>query len=146
MALTPLPWPISEVMAAAKAQNLLKWSNKMKSSLEKRDWEKYCRFHWDHGHNTEDCFRLKMAIEKLIERGLLANFVANDRQLIQVTQLPEHQQPLGNINIVSSGTSGGRDSQSARKKHARASRADIVHVRPADHIPSDTLKFSADNI
>ena len=54
--LTPLSRPISEVMAAAEAQNLLKRPNKMKSPAEKRDREKYCRFHRDHGHNTEDCF------------------------------------------------------------------------------------------
>ena len=78
--LTPLSRPISEVMAAAEAQNLLKRPNKMKSPPEKRDREKYYRFHRDHGHNTEDCFRLKMAIEKLIERGHLADFVANNRQ------------------------------------------------------------------
>ena len=71
-------------MAAAEAQNLLKRPNNLKSPPEKRDREKYCRFHRDHGHNTEDCFRLKMAIEKLIERGHLVDFVANDRQPRQV--------------------------------------------------------------
>ena len=73
----------------------------MKSPPDKREREKYYRFHWDHGHNTKDCFRLKMAIKKLIERGHLADFIANDRQPIQAAQLPEQQQPLGNINVVS---------------------------------------------
>ena len=42
---TPLSGPILEVIAAAKAQNLLKWLNKMKSPPEKRDWEKIGRAH-----------------------------------------------------------------------------------------------------
>ena len=66
-------------MATIEAQNLLKKPNKLKSLPEKRDWEKYCRFHKDHVHNTEDCFRLKITIEKLIERGQLAEFVTNER-------------------------------------------------------------------
>ena len=77
-AFTPLSRPIQEVMAAAETQNLLKRPNKLKSPPKKRDREKYCRFHWDHGHNTEDCFRLKMAIEKLIERGHPADFVVGN--------------------------------------------------------------------
>ena len=80
MAFTLLSRPIQEVMAMAEAQNLLKRLNKLKSPPEKRDREKYCRFHRDHGHNTKDYFRLKIAIEKLIKRGHLAEFVTNDRQ------------------------------------------------------------------
>ena len=66
---TPLTRPIQEIMVAAKVQNLLKKPGKMKSPPEKRNKDKYCRYHKDHGHDTEDCFRLKIAIEKLIEAG-----------------------------------------------------------------------------
>ena len=78
-------------MAAMKAQNLLKRPNKLKSPPKKRDREKYCRFHRDHRHNTKDCFRLKMAIEKLIDRSHLVNFIANDRPPRQAVQLLEQQ-------------------------------------------------------
>ena len=66
-------------MAAAEAQNLLKKLSKLKSPPEKRDRLKYCRYHKDHGHNTKDCSRLKIANQKLIERGHLAEFVTNGR-------------------------------------------------------------------
>ena len=78
-------------MPTVEAQNLLKRPNNLKSSPEKRDREKYCRFHGDHWHNTEDYFRLKIAIEKLIKRGHLAEFVTNDRQSRQAIQ-PSKQQ------------------------------------------------------
>ena len=100
MAFTPLSQPIQKVMAAAEAQNLLKKPKKLKSPLKKRDREKYCRFHRDHGQNTKDCFRIKITIEKLIERGHLAELVTNDKQLRQAIQPPEQQQPFCNINVV----------------------------------------------
>ena len=49
----------------------------MKRPPGKRNQDKYCRYHRDHNHDTEDCFRLKIAIEKLIEAGHLAEFVNN---------------------------------------------------------------------
>ena len=79
MTFTPLSRPIQEVMATVEAQNLLKKMGKLKSPLEKMDREKYCRYHKDHRHNTEDYFKLKIAIEKLIERGHLTEFVPNGR-------------------------------------------------------------------
>ena len=64
-------------MVATERQNLLRAPPKMKSPPGKRDQDKYCRYHWDHGHDTENWFRLKIAIEKLIEAGHLIDFVNN---------------------------------------------------------------------
>ncbi|KAL0391518.1 UNVERIFIED_CONTAM: hypothetical protein Slati_4536900 [Sesamum latifolium] len=36
---------------------------------------KYCRFHRDRGHMTEECHHLKNEIEKLIQRGYLKEYV-----------------------------------------------------------------------
>ena len=66
-------------MVVVEAQNLLKMSGKLKSSPEKRNRDKYCRYYRDHGHDTEDYFRLKIAIEKLIEASHLAKFVRNNK-------------------------------------------------------------------
>jgi hypothetical protein len=38
---------------------------------------KYCRFHKCHGHTTDDYIHLKDAIELLIQRGRLKQFVKN---------------------------------------------------------------------
>ena len=67
-------------MTAAKAQNLIKKLVKLKSLPEKRNRDKYCRYYKDHGHDTEDCFKLKIAIKRLIDKGHLIEFVTDNRQ------------------------------------------------------------------
>ncbi|KAL5839629.1 hypothetical protein ACOSQ4_012237 [Xanthoceras sorbifolium] len=47
----------------------------MTSAPQKRDKDKYCRFHRDHGHDTSKCFQLKDHIENLIRDGHLKEFV-----------------------------------------------------------------------
>ncbi|GAV57390.1 hypothetical protein CFOL_v3_00927, partial [Cephalotus follicularis] len=40
--------------------------------------EKYCRYHRDHGHDTEQCRQLKNQIEDLIIKGHLRKYVDRD--------------------------------------------------------------------
>ncbi|XP_030949965.1 uncharacterized protein LOC115973866 [Quercus lobata] len=54
-----------------KDEHYLKWPRPLHSSPNVRDKNKYCRFHKDHGHHTEDCRDLKEQIEELIRKGKL---------------------------------------------------------------------------
>ena len=49
---------------------------KIWTSIERRDKRKYCRFHRDYGHNTNECQTQKDDIEALIRREHLSHYVA----------------------------------------------------------------------
>ena len=63
---TPLNAPLDQVLMQIKDDPSLKWPQKMKGDPSKRNKNKYCRFHRDHGHDTDECFDLKQQIENLI--------------------------------------------------------------------------------
>ncbi|KAL3615064.1 hypothetical protein CASFOL_040725 [Castilleja foliolosa] len=49
-------------------------------SNNRRNRDKYCRYHRDYGHDTNDCYNLKNLIEAIIRRGQLANYVRRENQ------------------------------------------------------------------
>ena len=56
---TPLNVPLEQVLMQIKDDPSLKWPEKMKGDPNKRNRNKYCRFHRDHGHDMDKCFDLK---------------------------------------------------------------------------------------
>ena len=69
--------PINKILAQIKDEHYLKWLRPLHSSSNVRDKNKYCWFHKDHGHYTEDCRDLKEQVEELIQKGKLQNYVKN---------------------------------------------------------------------
>jgi hypothetical protein len=51
----------------------------MKSDPYKRDRSKFCEYHGEHGHSTEDCMVLHQEIENFIRNGRLVRFLAQER-------------------------------------------------------------------
>ncbi|XP_059650535.1 uncharacterized protein LOC132296341 [Cornus florida] len=107
----------------------LKWPPKLKTDPTKRSRDKYCRFHRDHGHNTEDCFDLKNQIENLVRKGHLRKFTtingkggSNPAWEGGDDRPPQHQ-PIGEIKVISGGFNGGGETSSARRAHARRIRS-----------------------
>ena len=72
---TPLIMPVNKILAQIKDEHYLKWPRPLHSSPNVRDKKKYCRFHKDHGHLTEECRDLKEQIEELIQKGKLQRYV-----------------------------------------------------------------------
>ncbi|XP_059668905.1 uncharacterized protein LOC132313995 [Cornus florida] len=107
----------------------LKWPPKLKADPTKRSLGKYCRFHRDHGYNTEDCFDLKNQIENLVRKGHLCKFTtrngkggSNSAREGRDNRPPQHQ-PMGEIKVISGGFAGGGETSSARRAHARRIRS-----------------------
>ena len=61
---TPLNMPLEQVLMQIKDDPSLKSPEKMKGDPNKRNRNKYCRFHRNHGHDTDECFDLKQQIEE----------------------------------------------------------------------------------
>ncbi|GAV58516.1 LOW QUALITY PROTEIN: hypothetical protein CFOL_v3_02049, partial [Cephalotus follicularis] len=53
----------------------IQWPIPLRSSAEKKDTEKYYRYHSDQGHDTEECRHLKNQIGDLIRKGHLCKYV-----------------------------------------------------------------------
>ena len=136
----------------------------MKSDPATRDNTKYCEFHRDYGHRTDNCIQLKREIEYLIQREYLRRFISLGNQAQNQTksqaqnqnQAPtqqppprqtttHHQQPLGEIHMISGGFAGGRESSSTRKAHLRSIRsAAMGEIQAVSKLPrvDTTITFS----
>jgi hypothetical protein len=70
---------LSVVFEEARKDPNFKPPPKMRTSPEKRNREKHCGYHCDHGHRTEECISLKKEIERFIRQGKLKKFVVEDK-------------------------------------------------------------------
>lgn len=74
---TPLTALIGEIVTQMD-QAELPPLKKMKTPKRKKGSFKYCRYHRDHGHGINHCWKLKHEIEKLIQRGLIRQYVGRN--------------------------------------------------------------------
>ena len=56
---TQLMMPVDQILIEIRDEPSLKWPRPLHSVPSLRNKRKYCRFHKDHGHYTEDCRDLK---------------------------------------------------------------------------------------
>ncbi|XP_030964505.1 uncharacterized protein LOC115985742 [Quercus lobata] len=68
---TLLMMPVDQILTEIRDEPSLKWPRPLHSAPGLRDKRKYCRFHKDHEHYTEDCRDLKEQIEELVRNGKL---------------------------------------------------------------------------
>ncbi|XP_052197197.1 uncharacterized protein LOC127804377 [Diospyros lotus] len=65
--------------------------NPIKTPNKFRNWEKFCAYHNEVGHDTSECYALKDVIEELIRRGRLRDYVV--RPANQPPQQTNQQRP-----------------------------------------------------
>jgi hypothetical protein len=70
---------MTQTASAIKGDPSFRWPQKMKTDPFKRDRSKFCEYHADHGHLTEDCISLHREIEVFIQNGRLVRFLVEER-------------------------------------------------------------------
>ncbi|XP_059441975.1 uncharacterized protein LOC132174318 [Corylus avellana] len=76
---TPLNTSMTEVFMEIRRDPAFKWPSKLKGDPKRCDPQKYCEYHRDHGHLTEECITLRQEIENHIRNGRLVKFLAGER-------------------------------------------------------------------
>nr|XP_023889806.1 uncharacterized protein LOC112001874 [Quercus suber] len=140
MKFTPLIMPVDQILAEIRDDQSLRWPRPLQSPPNVRDKRKYCRFHKDHRHYTEDCRDLKEHIEELIQKGKLQKYVKRGEasrygkkeqqgdSRRNEGQPPHPQNARGEIKTIAGGPSIGGSSRSLRKSYQR--QVNSVHGSP----------------
>ena len=66
--------PLNEIIKDVRVAELIQFPPPKKRKFLPTDKLKYCKFHKDYGHNTNDCVTLKDEIESLIRKGRLSRY------------------------------------------------------------------------
>ncbi|XP_050267534.1 uncharacterized protein LOC126712295 [Quercus robur] len=144
---TPLVMLVDKIFTQIKDEHYLKWPRPLHSSPNVRDKNKYCRFHKDHGYNTEDCRDLKEQIEELIRKGKLQKYVKKgEYSKSRNDDKTQHEsfsrgddrsshppnKVIGEINTITGGPFSGGSFKSLKKAYQR--QVNSVHtVPPSKH-------------
>ncbi|KAL0290207.1 UNVERIFIED_CONTAM: hypothetical protein Sradi_7054500 [Sesamum radiatum] len=72
---TPLTVPITQAFMAVKEKGLLTCPRSWRDTPQRPKSDKFCGFHNDYGHTTEEYRHLKNEIERLIQNGYLQEYV-----------------------------------------------------------------------
>ncbi|RRT82991.1 hypothetical protein B296_00010396, partial [Ensete ventricosum] len=103
----------------------------MKTRSERHDKRRYCHFHREHDHDTEECRDLQNQIEDLIRQGHLCRYV-HDQPIFPDNRPTRDSSPRPKgpvekqIDVIIGGPASDGDSSSAHKAYART----MVGKRP----------------
>ena len=77
---TPTTVPVATIYSENEHLGIFTIPPNIRTPVNRRDNTKYCRYHRDIGHVTEECRVLKDEIKRLIQRGQLRNYVRGNNQ------------------------------------------------------------------
>ncbi|XP_022158965.1 uncharacterized protein LOC111025412 [Momordica charantia] len=135
---------ISEILTNIEEsgmEKLLKRPEKLKEDPERRNKDKYCRFHREHGHNTSNCWELKRQIEDLIQDGYFKKFVGKPRSNSAVPSTLHQVLKYSTPNGV--GTVRG-EQKASRECYASALKGSLVCALEEHANGDELLKSEAD--
>nr|XP_023881709.1 uncharacterized protein LOC111994083 [Quercus suber] len=141
--------PVHRVLERIKDEPYFRWPNKMAGEPERRNRNRYCQYHQDHGYTTEDCRNLQNYLDQLVREGKLKHLLLNlDNRQGQMYQEPWRDtamgQPAGTINVIlaAPGRTGTRPSRvlSVAQPQAEESQAGPKRARRSSCPPLSFLE------
>ncbi|XP_074324003.1 uncharacterized protein LOC141660923 [Apium graveolens] len=124
--------PRSQILMEIEKDKNFKWPKPLRGDPEKRDKNRYCRYHKDVGHDTDDCRQLKDEIKYLFRRGKFGRFTKgeeaegqkrdndrrdDDRRGNDRDRNPQPRGPV--INMISGGPTVAGTTGNSRKAYTR---------------------------
>ncbi|GKU89776.1 hypothetical protein SLEP1_g3870 [Rubroshorea leprosula] len=76
----PFNLPRSQIFMQIKNKMDLRRPGPMRTAAATRDHTRYCDFHQDHGHTTEQCNSLRSELESLAQKGMLNEYIQRVEQ------------------------------------------------------------------
>ncbi|KAL0445972.1 UNVERIFIED_CONTAM: hypothetical protein Slati_1725100 [Sesamum latifolium] len=132
MVYTPLTVPITQALMAVEGKGLVSRPRLYKDGPRQPKSGKFCRFHNDYGHTTEECRHLKSEIERLIQNRYLQETSMMGK--VEVNDPPRK----GIIRMIIGGPASG-DSQRARRPGTRSlqnhDERNLMDVEPTNDAP-----------
>ncbi|GKU97906.1 hypothetical protein SLEP1_g10981 [Rubroshorea leprosula] len=77
---TPFNLLRSQIFMQIKNKMDLRRPGPMRTAVATRDHTRYCDFHQDHGHTTEQCNSLRSELESLAQKGMLNEYIQRVEQ------------------------------------------------------------------
>ncbi|XP_011083381.1 uncharacterized protein LOC105165923 [Sesamum indicum] len=154
---TPLNTTRTKALLTVEKSDMLKWPRHTRFTPAKKFSIKYCKFHRERGHDTEECYQLKDEIERLIRQGYFKQLVLKcraDETIVCRSRSRSHERaqdqgkgvqkevnPRDNalvkaiVYTIAGGPEGG-DSGRSRKRKNRSDQRDqlVVSIEPEEEI------------
>ena len=86
--LTPLNVSYEKLLPMIHEISVFRWPEPLKMVPTKRDYNRRCACHKEHGHTTKQCRSLHYLVEKLIKAGYLKQYVRSGVKYRETSQSP----------------------------------------------------------
>ncbi|KAL0410741.1 UNVERIFIED_CONTAM: hypothetical protein Slati_3663800 [Sesamum latifolium] len=154
---TPLRVTRTEALAVVEKNGVVSWPEKMGDNQENQKSQKYCNYHQDRGHDTEECIHLQKELERLIQIGHLPE------ELYHIPKIPRKDEQSKNesgrstipredwhkgriIHLIEGGEYGGT-TRASRKRHLRELVNPIfAATEPKNQIQEDIIFTEEDKV
>ncbi|XP_031097005.1 uncharacterized protein LOC116001256 [Ipomoea triloba] len=156
---TPLSRPIGEILEYAQSCNMIQLPAPARDGPDK---DKYCAYHRNWGHETDECHVLKGLIEDLLRSGELAQFSAqkkksqrrvwkkyfkkSDKEKKDKGPEPDHDPPAARskqiIHVIFGGPEGGDDPDQRRAWSRDLPVCSISTDQPEKRMKDEPITFT----